>query len=209
MTTIYFIRHSKPLNVNNTYTNDNLQIQNEKKILSLEGEKMAKESFDSDIFNNIDCVYSSNYIRAISTAKYVSEKNNLKINIIDDLGERKFGISSWDELPKDFERKQFLDENYKIGDGESQKEVRNRMDVAIMRILHENKDKIIAIFSHATAISYLFKKWCDIKIVEDKLRYTFNDNVIFDGYFDYCETFKLEFDNNFNLINIKNIRKKI
>lgn len=209
MTTIYFIRHSKPLNVNNTYTNDNLQIQNEKKILSLEGEKMAKESFDSDIFNNIDCVYSSNYIRAISTAKYVSEKNNLKINIIDDLGERKFGISSWDELPKDFERKQFLDENYKIGDGESQKEVRNRMDVAIMRILHENKDKIIAIFSHATAISYLFKKWCDIKIVEDKLRYTFNNNVIFDGYFDYCETFKLEFDNNFNLINIKNIRKKI
>lgn len=209
MTTIYFIRHSKPLNVNNTYTNDNLQIQNEKKILSLEGEKMAKESFDSDIFNNIDCVYSSNYIRAISTAKYVSEKNNLKINIIDDLGERKFGISSWDELPKDFERKQFLDENYKIGDGESQKEVRNRMDVAIMRILHENKDKIIAIFSHATAISCLFKKWCDIKIVEDKLRYTFNNNVIFDGYFDYCETFKLEFDNNFNLINIKNIRKKI
>lgn len=209
MTTIYFIRHSKPLNVNNIYTNDNLQIQNEKKILSLEGEKMAKESFDSDIFNNIDCVYSSNYIRAISTAKYVSEKNNLKINIIDDLGERKFGISSWDELPKDFERKQFLDENYKIGDGESQKEVRNRMDVAIMRILHENKDKIIAIFSHATAISYLFKKWCDIKIVEDKLRYTFNNNVIFDGYFDYCETFKLEFDNNFNLINIKNIRKKI
>lgn len=209
MTTIYFIRHSKPLNVNNTYTNDNLQIQNEKKILSLEGEKMAKESFDSDIFNNIDCVYSSNYIRAISTAKYVSEKNNLKINIIDDLGERKFGISSWDELPKDFERKQFLDENYKIGDGESQKEVRNRMDVAIMRILHENKDKIIAIFSHATAISYLFKKWCDIQIVEDKLRYTFNNNVIFDGYFDYCETFKLEFDNNFNLINIKNIRKKI
>lgn len=209
MTTIYFIRHSKPLNVNNTYTNDNLQIQNEKKILSLEGEKMAKESFDSDIFNNIDCVYSSNYIRAISTAKYVSEKNNLKINIIDDLGERKFGISSWDELPKDFERKQFLDENYKIDDGESQKEVRNRMDVAIMRILHENKNKIIAIFSHATAISYLFKKWCDIQIVEDKLRYTFNNNVIFDGYFDYCETFKLEFDNNFNLINIKNIRKKI
>lgn len=49
----------------------------------------------------------------------------------------------------------------------------------------------------------------NIKIVEDKLRYTFNNNVIFDGYFDYCETFKLEFDNNFNLINIKNIRKKI
>ena len=31
MITIYLIRHSKPLDVNNDYTNDNLQLQNEKK----------------------------------------------------------------------------------------------------------------------------------------------------------------------------------
>lgn len=39
MTTIYLIRHSKPLKVNNEYTKDDLQTQNEKKILSFEGEK--------------------------------------------------------------------------------------------------------------------------------------------------------------------------
>ena len=99
MITIYLIRHSKPLEVNNDYTNDNLQLQNEKKILSKEGENIAKEKFNSSIFSNIDYIYSSNYVRAISTAKYIAEKNNLKISIIDELGERKFGVSSWNELP--------------------------------------------------------------------------------------------------------------
>ena len=159
MTTIYLIRHSKPLKVNNTFNNDSLQIQNEKSSL----------------------------------------------NIISDLGERKFGIDSWDQLPENFERKQFLDENYKIGNGESQKEVSNRMYSTIMKILDENKNKRIAIVSHATAISYLLKKWCDIQIIDDKLRYSFNNNVLLDGNFDYCETFKLEFDNN-NLISIQNIK---
>lgn len=206
MTTIYLIRHSKPLNVQNTYTSDSLQLQNEKKVLSLEGEEIAKEKFKSDIFNHINCVYSSNYTRAISTAKYVAEKNNVEINIIDALGERKLGISSWDELPTGFERKQFLDENYKIGNGESQNEVRKRMSATILEILNENKNKTIAIFSHATAISYLLKNWCNIEIIDDKLRYSFNEKIILHGHFNYCETFKLHFDDDNNLVNIENIK---
>ena len=206
MTTIYLIRHSKPLKVNNEYTKDDLQTQNEKKILSFEGEKIAQARFESCIFDDVDCVYSSNYIRAISTAKYVAEKNNLEINIVDELGERKFGISSWSELPENFERKQFLDENYKIGNGENQKQVRERMYSAITKILDENKNKKIVIISHATGISYLLKKWCNIEIVDDKLRYLFNGKILLDGYFNYCETFKLVFDDNNNLINIDNIK---
>ena len=42
MTTLYLIRHSKPLKVNNTFNNDNLQIQNEKQSLSIEGECLAQ-----------------------------------------------------------------------------------------------------------------------------------------------------------------------
>ena len=206
MTTIYLIRHSKPLKVNNEYTKDDLQTQNEKKILSFEGEKIAQARFESCIFDDVDCVYSSNYIRAISTAKYVAEKNNLEINIVDELGERKFGISSWSELPENFERKQFLDENYKIGNGENQKQVRERMYSAITKILEEKKKKKVVIISHATAISYLLKKWCNIEIVDNKLRYLFNGKILLDGYFNYCETFKLVFDDNNNLINIDNIK---
>lgn len=206
MTTIYLIRHSKPLKVNNEYTKDDLQTQNEKKILSFDGEKIAQARFESCIFDDVDCVYSSNYIRAISTAKYVAEKNNLEINIVDELGERKFGISSWSELPENFERKQFLDENYKIGNGENQKQVRERMYSAITKILDANKNKKVVIISHATAISYLLKKWCNIEIVDNKLRYLFNGKILLDGYFNYCETFKLVFDDNNNLINIDNIK---
>jgi len=124
------------------------------------------------------------------------------------LGERKFGIDSWEELPKNFERKQFLDENYKIGDGESQNEVRTRMYASIMKILDENKDKRIVIVSHATAISYLLKKWCDIEIVNDKLKYSYKGRILLDENFNYCETFKLEFDKDNNLVDINNIKIK-
>ena len=157
MTTIYLIRHSKPLKVNNAFNSDNLQIQNEKSSLSIEGEQIAQEKLNKKEFDNLDILFSSNYVRAIQTAKYLSVKNNLEINIISDLGERKFGIDSWEQLPENFERKQFLDENYKIGNGESQKEVSNRMYSTIMKILDEYKNKRIAIVSHATAISYLLK----------------------------------------------------
>ena len=206
MNTVYLIRHSKPLKVNNEFNNDNLQIQNEKSSLSIEGENIAKEKLNNKEFDNIDILFSYNYVRAIQTAKYLSAKNNIEINIISDLGERKFGINSWNELPENFERKQFLDENYKIGNGESQKEVRDRMYSTIIKILEENINKRIAIVSHATAISYLLKKWCDIQVVDDKLRYSFNNNIILDGYFNYCETFKLEFDDKNKIISIKNIK---
>lgn len=205
MTTIYLIRHSKPLKVNNAFNNDNLQIQNEKSSLSIEGEQIAKDKLDNKELDKIDVLFSSSYVRAIQTAKYLAEKTNLEINIISDLGERKFGINSWDELPKKFERKQFLDENYKIGNGESQKEVRDRMYFTIMKILNEYSNKRIVIISHATAISYLLKKWCDIQLVDDKLRYIFNNKILLDGYFDYCETFKLEFNDN-NVVNIENVK---
>ena len=206
MTTIYLIRHSKPLKVNNTFNNDNLQIQNEKSSLSIEGEQIAQEKLSKNEFDNLDILFSSSYVRAIQTAKYLSAKSGLEINIISDLGERKFVIDSWNQLPENFERKQFLDENYKIGDGESQKEVSNRMYSTIMKILDKNQNKRIAIVSHATAISYLLKKWCDIQVVDDKLRYSFNNNIILDGYFNYCETFKLEFDDKNKIISIKNIK---
>ena len=207
MTTIYLIRHSKKLDTNNYSNDDNLQIQNEKYCLSIKGEEIAKERLNNPEFNNIDVLFSSNYVRAIQTAKYISNKNNIDINIISDLGERKIGIKSWDELPDKFERKQFLDENYKIGDGESQKEVKERMYNTLMKIIKENQNKRIAIVSHGTAISFLLKVWCDITLEDDKLKYTYNDKVLLHNYLDYCETFKLTFDNN-NLINIENIKLK-
>lgn len=57
------------------------------------------------------------------------------------MGERIFGINDWSELPENFELKQLLDENYKIGTGESQKEVRERMNNILIDILDKYKNK--------------------------------------------------------------------
>lgn len=205
MTTVYLIRHSKTLDVNNDLSTDTLQIQNEKKVLSQEGENIAKNKFNNSLFNDIEVIFASNYVRTIETAKYISENNNIKINILDELGERKFGINSWNEKPKDFERRQFLDENYKIGDGESKKEVEERMYECILKILKENQNKTIAIVSHATAISYLLNKWCNIEIEDNMLSYKYNGKEILKGPINYCETFKLTFDIESNLKNLEKI----
>ena len=99
MTTIYFMRHSETLKYNNINNNDSLQIQNEKWPLTINGEMIAREKSLKEDFSNFDIVFSSNYVRAISTAKYFTKD---KINIDEAFGERKFGINNWEELPAYF-----------------------------------------------------------------------------------------------------------
>lgn len=205
MTTIYLIRHSKPMNmdIKQIANSESLQIINEKNILSVEGEKRAEELSKIPGLKNIDYVISSNYARAMATAKYICRENNKDLNIVEDFAERKFGINDWSELPKDFEKRQFEDENYKIGNGESQKEVANRMYNALMDAVNKYQDKKIVIVSHATAITFLLMKlatYQDQKIV-------FNNKLIMDETFKWNapEIFKLEFKKN-NLINIENIK---
>ena len=205
MTIVYIIRHSKPLKVNNDTNKDSFQIQNEKSSLSIEGENIAREKMNNKELSNIDIIYSSNYVRSIQTAKYLAEKSNLEINVDSELGERKFGIDSWDELPEEFEKRQVIDENYKIGNGESQLEVRKRMYSVIMRILNNNRGKRIAVFSHATAIVFLLKQWCDVEINEGKGNVKFRGNTVFNDILNYCVSFKLEFDDNNNLVSVTGI----
>ena len=160
MKTIYFVRHSKPINVNNDFNNDSIQERNEKRILSVEGEQIAFNWFNNDEFNDIGEVYSSNYVRAIGTAKYLAEKNNIKVVIVPEFGERKIGIESWDEYPKDFEIHQFNDNDYKLENGESLNEVRERELNALNYILNNSKSDKIAIVFHSTAMMTLLKTWC-------------------------------------------------
>lgn len=137
----------------------------------------------------------------MSTAKYFASRNDLKVNITDKLGERKHGIDSWDELPNDFEKHQFVDENYKIGNGESQREVRERIFSVLVNLLNEYSGKRILIVGHSTAIAFLLGKWCEINYDDS---YKFNGKEFFDGKWNYCETFKLIFDENNDLLSIEN-----
>ncbi|MBR6504526.1 MAG: histidine phosphatase family protein [Clostridia bacterium] len=89
ITYIYLIRHSEQLRMKNKILNDlNTQIANEKIILSVDGEKKAEELSKLEELINIDVLWSSNYVRAISTAKYISKQNDIEINIDKNLNER-------------------------------------------------------------------------------------------------------------------------
>lgn len=90
LTRIYLIRHSEQLKIENEFENDeNSQISNEKIILSVEGERKAQELSQIKELNNIDVLWSSNYVRAIATAKYIAQQNNIEINIDKNFNERK------------------------------------------------------------------------------------------------------------------------
>ncbi|HOZ55466.1 MAG TPA: histidine phosphatase family protein [Clostridia bacterium] len=90
MTQVFLIRHSEQLKIkSNIIISETSQISNEKIILSIEGEKKAEEISNLDILKNIDELWASNYVRAISTAKYIADKNNININIDESFNERK------------------------------------------------------------------------------------------------------------------------
>ena len=191
MITVYLIRHSKTEKTNNVLNNDSLQLQNEKQLLSIDGELLAEEKMNNSNLKNIDVLYSSNYLRALGTAKYIARNNNLIINIHEGFGERKFGISSWNEIPEDFYDRQASEENYKIGNGESQVDVRERMYKSLMEVLED--DKKIAIVTHSTAMLFLLMKWCNIT----KENISYNDKIIATTKVDNCDIFELTFHDKF------------
>ena len=89
-TIIYLIRHSEQLR---EYSNIAVsQKENEKIILSIEGEKKAEKLSLNNELLDIYEIWSSSYSRAVGTAKYIAYKNNLKINIDNRLNERKLRI---------------------------------------------------------------------------------------------------------------------
>ncbi len=200
MKQIYVMRHSEPLKCNNIENGDSLQVQNEKWTLTENGENIAKEKSKLEELQNFDIVFSSNYVRAIATAKYFSKD---KINIVESFGERKFGIDKWEDMPENFGEKQFNDFDYKTENGESLNEVLDREINAIFKILDEYSDKKILIVGHSTALATLFSKWCEVQYTGE---YKFNEKVFFDGVWNFCETFKLTFDDNNDLVNIENIK---
>lgn len=195
-TIIYLIRHAQPIKIElkNVNNNDDCQIQNEKQVLSLKGEKQALELSKKDIFKNIDSVYSSKYVRAIETAKYIASEKNISILIDERLGERKLGV---EEKSKEFWLEQMYNENIKAIGGENQKEVRKRMIESIEDILKNEKGKKVAVVTHATAMTFLLMNWCKLEnaILDGKKRkLSFNNKIVIDDSFNTPEVFELVFD---------------
>ena len=180
-TTLYLIRHSIKYDikdiVENYNTSDSEQIKNEKLILSIEGERRAEILSNEKELQNIDIVYASVLVRTLETAKYLLEKQNLKINLDNRLDERRRGRPN-DDIYPDWFTKQFLDENFKTVGGESQ-----------------------------YAIIYYLLKYCKLISVnaDRNITFSFNDKVVFDKKISAPEVFKLVFDSNDKVISIENL----
>lgn len=203
-TVVYFIRHSNSKEIKLKRRHSFLECNKNTK-LSRDGKKIAKDFAKNDNFQNLDCLISSDYKRAIETSLFFS-KNKKSIEINSMFGERVHGVNSFSELPKNFEKKQLDDENYKIGFGESQKEVRNRMYRGLQEVLSNNRGKIIGIVSHSTAITFLLMKWCSIN---EKGELIYKDKVVFSGNWKPCTSFKLVFDDNNRLIELSEVKTEL
>ena len=209
-TIVYILRHSQPFRdlLGDYYVEEQEQIRNEKNPLSVIGEKRAEKLSKYKELQNIDIIYSSHYVRAMSTAKYIAKSNHIKLNIDQRFGERKFGIKTWEGLPQDFFKHQFYDWNYKLNDGESLNEVHTRMNEALLEVLNKNEGKKIMIVAHGTSLSVMLSTWCDVKLNEETnlIELYFNGHKFFEGDWNAPELFKLEFENN-NLMKIENIHE--
>lgn len=210
MTEVYLIRHSeKYRNFNNIINDDSFQLFNEKIILSINGEMLANKLANMEEMSNIDVVFASNYVKSIGTAKYIAYRNKIDVNIDKNFGERIYGINSVDGIMDNFNVKQWNDIDYKLPNGESRRDVTNRMYNALIRVINDYKNKRIAIVSHGTAISFLLDKWCDVFVNynnDNKMntKIVFKNKIIFDNNISAPCVFKIVFDDN-NIISIENI----
>jgi 2,3-bisphosphoglycerate-dependent phosphoglycerate mutase len=206
-TIIYFLRHSEPTNRNNLKNisnHDNEQVTNEKSFLSVSGEKRAEKLSKLEELSNIDSVYSSNYVRALETAKYIALENNSVINVDDRLNERKIGaLASMPML--EFEKLQMIDWSFKLPGGESLNQVKKRVVESVKNILMFETDNRVVVVSHATVLTCLLSAWCKVgRNYDNEIILEYNDETIIDGNWDAPALFKVEFDG-MDVISVKYI----
>lgn len=207
MTIVYLMRHSKG-NIKREFveSEENFQIDNEKYILSVEGENLAYKYSRLKELQCLSTVVSSNYVRCMSTAKYMADINKLPLIIDENFNERKFGINKKEELPTDFFLKQIRNHDYKLDYGESFNEVKKRMLKGLARIIKSNRGKKSLVVSHGSSIAFLLSKWCDVDY-DKKYIIKFKGKKILEG-FNSPELLELKFDEKNKLVNLRKIELK-
>jgi len=205
MTTIYFIRHSAPFvefENYNDYTNVSWAEYNKNMILSVKGEENAKKLCNVEELQNVDEIYASNSFRAIGTAKYIAEENNIKIKLDSRINERNFGIEKLSELPDEFTKLSFDDKSFKVNNGESLLEVDERLKSFINEVLEKDNKKIVVVLHGIILLSYL-KEICDIFYFDgNNFNVQFNNKIVLNGTPNNPSIYKVEYRKNKQVDNV-------
>ena len=206
MKTNYLIRHSAPfVEIENydDYKNVPWSDYNRNMILSSEGEEKAKKLCNIDELKHLDAVYSADSFRAIGTAKYVAEINNLKIKLDNRINERNLGVNTISELPENQTLESFKNKDYKFGTGESLNEVDKRFNYFINEIL-ESKNNNIALFIHGIIMMSFLQNNTSFSFDGKNMRLLFNNKEIYNDKMKNPMVFKIEYENNM-IVDIKEI----
>lgn len=189
--TLYLISNNLVLEDISYETDENILEKRITRPLSIEGEKAAVKlvkKIDADV------IYSSSYASSLGTAKYYASYKNINININSFLNDALIG----DMGNRNIKMLRFMQErdfDFKFRQGESLKDVSKRMDLTINRILKNNYNKNIAIFTHKRAIMGYLLPYLDKGFnLDDRLILSYKDRVIIDDVDNDIDIIKLDIE---------------
>lgn len=196
---IYLVSNNLLLDGISYENNSNLEIIRMLRPLSSKGERISNKISESKDFQNIEKIYSSFYSSAISSAKYLSEKLEININMDDRLNDCKVGSlgSKNMKMVKGLQDHEFT---YKLPNGESLIDVGTRINNFIQNVI--NKDEECIIYSHKRAILGFLLKYTKVGYnLDDNLILEYNGKLIYDDSDTDVDIYEIEIRNN-EIINI-------
>ncbi|MEG2709102.1 MAG: histidine phosphatase family protein, partial [Vagococcus sp.] len=146
MKKVYFVRHS----IRDFTSRDDREVP-----LTIEGVKLAEKLKPIFINERIKNIYSSPYLRAIQTIKPTADILDVQIKIEEELREREVG--KWVDNFSEFSINQWHDFDFKLSNGESLNEVKQRMIKTYTKIINQEDSNII-ISGHGTSLAILFNE---------------------------------------------------
>ncbi len=205
MKRIYFISNNLMSSLNVVYPKDiSLYEAREKTLLSKKGDLRALHLLKLKDLESVELIYSSSYVSALMTSKYLAEEKNLKVFVDERLNERIVGDLGSNEH-RFLKGMQEHDFNYKLNNGESIKDVHQRM-TSFFKMLLQRKENSIAVFTHNIALMSLCLNWCPKDYnAEDRLVLASDDDVLFDGFFHDLDLIEVCYDDSKRLESIHRI----
>lgn len=166
MTRLMIIRHGQTLwNLERKY-------QGHSDIaLSDKGIKQAEAVAARLATEKIDAVYASDLSRACKTAEYIADKHNLKVNVMPELREIKFG--EWEGLTYDQISARWpgmlgklwtTPDELEIPGGESFYQLKERAYAAIKKIVKEHPEQTVVVVAHGGTIGTILCAMLDIHL---------------------------------------------
>lgn len=195
MTTVYFFTNNYLFKNEIKYLKDTpKEKQKELLPLSFKGEKTASEFLKIEGIKKTKIIYTSNNISMISSAKYLSEEQNIPIWVEEKLKERRVGIlgSNTEQFLKETQEHDF---HYKFHNGESMQMTQDRMKEVLKDILFRHPNEKVAVFTHDIALEALFSTFCEKGYnLDNQMILNYKEEVIIDGAYHPYRIFKLEFE---------------